>query len=801
MALDLGLELLDGGGELGLGGGLLLVGGAGHVGVALDLGLELLDGGGELRDPLGLSVPRGVGGGGGLLGLGEPGSLELDRLAQLAQFLFQLGAGLARRLVGRGLLGERELHALAALVRALQLAFQDLDLFAELLLPGLGLLAGRLGAALGVCDHLGGLVLGGCERLAGLRQRALQVADGSCGDLLVLIEGRAEGLGLILGGLQAAGLLAGLPAGGLQLLPQTFDVGAGSSQFGLPLGDLAVVGLLRAGEGRLGLLAQRLAGREVTLELLASVAGLRQGGLQVRGLGLVLLADGREGCLEVLAGIPADLQVRVELLAAAGGLLELGVELLATLLREQELRLQLLPLAGGLLEVRSQLLAAVVGLGQLLPELVGHGAVLRGVGGHGVLQGGVGGLGLGELLVELLAARLRGLGGRLQLRGPGPVLLVAGVHRLLQAIARLLGGRELVGERGGARLGLLGRALEGLDLGLEGGAGLAGKLLLHREGLGLLLQGRSQVIAPLDSFLELGEGGLGIGAGGLEVGLGAVPIGTKFVVGGLELGGLALQRRGPLLGSLELRRGAGQLFTDLLQLLLGPGQLVAELAGLVLGRVEAVRGLTQLALEGAQGLDPGGELVDHRGLPLELHLLLAGGLVDPLAPGGDLVLELRDLPGAGLLERELGGLHRGLLSELGRHALVGIEGLLEAPHLPGLLAEAGAQGGLGAIELVDHALDASFHLDVDLVAFAHLAGHLPGQGGPLTTVAVLGDGEGKERASDGGPQAHKHGDGRDGHGPDVGIRPSRSEDGCSNPRHASPAVPPRDTAVSFDGAD
>ena len=469
--------------------------------MALDLGLELLDGGGEFRNPLDLSTPRGVGGGGGLLGLGEPGSFELERLAQLAQLLLQLGAGLAGGLVGGGLLGEREFHALSALVRALQLAFQALDLLAELLLPGLGLLAGHFGAALRVGDHLGGLVLGGCERLAGLRQRALQVADGPCSDLLVLIEGRAEGLGLILGGLQAAGLLAGLPAGSLQLLPQAFDVGAGSSQLGLPLADLAVVGLLRAGQGRLGLLAQGLAGGEVTLELLASVAGLRQGGLQVRGLGLVLLADGGEGRLEVLAGVPADLQVSVELLAAAGRLLELGVELLATFLREQELRLQLLPLTGGLLEVRSQLFAAAVGLGQLLPELVGHGAVLRGRGGHVLLQGGVCSPGVGELLVELLAALLRRLGGGLKLGGPGLMLLVAGVHGLLEAVAGLLGGGELLSERGRARLGVLDRPLQGLDLGLQGGASLPGELLLDGECLGLLLEGRGELVAPLDGPL------------------------------------------------------------------------------------------------------------------------------------------------------------------------------------------------------------------------------------------------------------------------------------------------------------
>ncbi len=749
VALDLGLELLDGGGELGLGGGLLLVGVAGHGGVALDLGLELLDGGGELLRTLSLISSGRVRRFSGFERLGELEPLGLEGLAECLHVSLQGRARFGGRLVGGGSFGERRLDLRGAGGGVLQLSLERVDEIIDLSFAGFGLFTGGFGASFGVCRDLGHLVLGGGERLTGFGERTLEVVDGARSDLLILVEGLAEGGGLLLHGPELRCALARLFARGLELLLEAVDACAGRGQLLLELFCLASVrvgGLFERGLGSSGAL---LAGREVTLELLAPVASLGERGLQMGGARLVLLAHGGEGGLEVGPGAPADLKVTLELLAATSGFFELAMERVAALLGERELCLEPLGLAASLFKLLPQLIAAVLRLGQLLAELFGAGDVLCSGRSHRLLDLGVRGPCLGQLSVKLLAALLGRLQVRLELGSLGLMLLVAGSHGRLEACAGLLGGGQLIGEGVAALVRLLGGGLERLDLGLERDTSLAGEFLLGGEGLGLLFEGRCQLVALLDGRLELREGGLGVGPGPLELLLRLIAVGPKLVVLVLEAGGLGLEGRDALVRCLEVRGGRGQRLTDLFQLLLGAGELIPEPAGLVLGRVEAVGGLPELTLERAQGLDARGQLVDHGGLTLELDLLLAGGLVDSSAPCGHIVLELGHLPGPRLLDGELRRLHGRLLGELGRDPLVGIEGLLEAPHLPCLLAQAGAEGGLRPIELANHPLHAVLHLHVYLVAFAHLAGHLFGQGGAFTAVSVLGDGKGEEGSGDG----------------------------------------------------
>ncbi len=763
--------------------------------MALDLGLELVDGGGELQRPGGLLVESRTCRVSRLGRLGELDPLGPEGLLERAHVPLEARALLRRRLVGGGLFGERRLDLVGVLGAVLQLGLEGLDEFVHLPLAGCSVFTGRLGATLGVGGDLGDLVLGGGEGLTGLRQRILEVVDGARSDLLVLIERGAERLGILPRGLELRRTLAGLFTGGLKVLLEVVRADASRGELLLQQLGLASVGVGGFLQRIFGSPEELFTRGQVGLQLLATIASLGEGRLEVRGAGLVLLADGRQGRLQVGAGAPADLEVPVELLAASPGLLELAVERFTAFLGEGELGLQSFDLLAGLLELLAQPLAAILRFAQLLVQLRRAGVVFGGSRGHGLLDLRVRCSSLGELSVELLALLLGSLKIGLQLGGLGAVLLVAGAHGGLEAGAGFLCRGQLRGERRAALGGFVRRGLEGGHLSFEAGARLAGELFLGREGLllggeglfagreglGLLGQGRRQLVTALDGFLKLGEGGLGFVARGLQLLLGAVAAAPELLVLLLQVGRLRLEGGGALVCGLELRVGGGQRLTDLFQLLFRAGELIPQPAGLTLSRVQAVRGLPELPLERVQGLDARGQLVDHSGLALQLDLLLPGGLVDPLTPCRDVVLELGHLSGPGVLHRELRGRHGGLLRELRRDPLVGVEGLLQASHLPCLLAQARAEGGLRAIEFADHPLHAVFHLHVDLVAFTHLAGHLLGKGGAFTAVSVLGDGEGEEGSGDGGAEAHKHGDDGDGHGLDVGIRPYASEDRRSNP--------------------
>jgi hypothetical protein len=488
--------------------------------------------------------------------------------------------------------------------------------------------------------------------------------------------------------------------------------GAGAAPAALALGGDAAVGLLGqrvdalalGGQARVGGGERLLGGGQLAAERLGALAGV---------------GDGRLG---------------------RGGALALGVQRLGQALAVGD------PGAGRL-EVGQQRLGAVVGRVQraleVLAARVGGGRRLLG-GAGGVLGGGellAEPLGAAALLLELARGDVVALAQRGQLGGQ---LLARGDRLVQQPLEVVVGDvqrRELVGEAGLGRGGLVARGGQLVQLGPQRvalGDGLVargrqrGQLLRIRAG-GVALGGRGggdRRFGLGGHPLELGGARVDLGAQPLDLGLGLLRAALELLARGAQLLELGLQ-----LGA--ARTGVGQLGLDPGAALAQPGQLGVELVAargrggqLGLQRLAAAAELGDLTLQlgvaaagGVQLAGQGSGAVLHAGQLGRQRLVAGGGLGEALlglggarvgggqlgveggavvVDGGQLPVELGHARGGGValvggalgLGAQLLELGRGALELLGGRAL-GDLGLQARFALDGQRLAGGERLGVG----------------------------------------------------------------------------------------------------------
>merc|ERR1719295_558555 len=507
--IKISLGVLEGGGEGGLGAGLLLEGALGVLELVAQLLLQLGESADLVLGILQLAQQVAILSLEALLGGGQLGN-ETSVLLNLAVAVGQLELELLGELLGGGLALD---NAIVLLGKIQQLARQRLLLLLQVVLQLLELvdLVSHLGDGIGVLlaeSASDGLVanVGFFEVAAEFEQLALAglVESGlSGGGATGILETLGE-LIQLLG--QVGSLLLDLGAGltlGFELFFDLLDAGGGVLDLLLGAGDGGVLVFVFGDEAAvLGVLALRRL-LQVALHALQVVDG-GQRGLQL-GLELAL------GLVQIGAGLLLALQSILELI-------EGGLELSLDLGQVVDLVLLGLEVIGRFPVVLLDLLLLAGELGDELVLL-----------GHLVLEG----LDLGLLGVLLLL----GLGQR--------SLEILDV--LLQLLA--LGG-ELLGGAGHRGVGILlvhKTGLDLLELLLGGGLGLEGLLVLGLHvstGLAFGVQSAGKLVSlrvDLDlSVLELGLEGLTLGEsvlGGGQIGADAIVqlLETELDEEGLEL--------------------------------------------------------------------------------------------------------------------------------------------------------------------------------------------------------------------------------------------------------------------------